>query len=45
MEREAAANMSQMSAQELKLVIDFFRTGLDLNKRHAERLRDLRIGD
>ncbi len=38
---EARAAMTRMSAEELKGVMDFFRLGIELNKRHVERVRSL----
>ena len=38
---EAMEEFSRQSVDELKLVMDFFRRGLDLNKRHLERVRNL----
>jgi DNA-binding MarR family transcriptional regulator len=39
--KEATTEMSRLSVEELKLVMDFLRTGRDLNTRHVERVRDL----
>ena len=30
-----------MTVEEMKLVMDFYREGRDLNQRHIERVRDL----
>jgi DNA-binding MarR family transcriptional regulator len=38
---EATARISRMSLEELKSVIEFFRLGIDLNRRHVERVRRL----
>jgi DNA-binding MarR family transcriptional regulator len=39
--REAMADLGRMSVEELKAVIDYHRTGRDLNERHVERVRNL----
>ena len=39
--KEAAAEIGRMSADELKLVMEFFRRGRDVNRRHIERVRSL----
>lgn len=38
---EAMAAMTRMSVEELKGVMDFFRLGIELNKRHVERVRSI----
>jgi DNA-binding MarR family transcriptional regulator len=38
---EAMAAMARMSVEELKGVMDFFRLGIELNKRQVERVRSL----
>lgn len=38
---EAMAEMERMSVEELKGVIEFFLLGIELNKRHVERVRSL----
>lgn len=38
---EATARLSRMSVEELNVVIDFLRFGIELNQRHAERVRNL----
>ncbi len=38
---EATADMTRMSVEQLKGVIEFFRRGCDLNERHVERVRKL----
>lgn len=38
---EASRAMGRMSVAQLKLVIDFFRLGRELNERHIERVRNL----
>lgn len=38
---DAMAAMTRMSVEELKGVMDFFRFGIELNKRHVERVRNL----
>ena len=37
----AQAEMSRMSVEELKTVIEFFRKGRDVNERHVDRVRAL----
>jgi DNA-binding MarR family transcriptional regulator len=39
--KEAMAEFSKMSREELKLLMDFFRRGRELNERHVERVRKL----
>jgi|SRR5215211_1988429 len=39
--REAVEELSKMSAEELRAVIEFFRYGRELNERHLERVRKL----
>jgi len=39
--KEAMTDLTRMSVDELKGVIEFFRTGTDLNERHVERVRKL----
>lgn len=39
--KEAEAEIGQMSAEELKLVMEFFRRGREVNERHVERVRNL----
>jgi DNA-binding MarR family transcriptional regulator len=39
--KDAFDQMSRMSVEELKLLIDFHRTGRDLNQRHLERVQKL----
>ena len=39
--KEAMADLGRMSEEELKAVIDYHRTGRDLNQRHVERVRNL----
>jgi DNA-binding MarR family transcriptional regulator len=36
---EATAALARMSVEELKGVMEFFRYGIELNKRHLERVR------
>jgi DNA-binding MarR family transcriptional regulator len=38
---EAMAALARMSVEELNGVLDFFRLGIALNKRHVERVRSL----
>jgi DNA-binding MarR family transcriptional regulator len=38
---EAMAELARMSLEELQGVMDFFRFGIELNKRHVERVRSL----
>jgi len=40
----AMARMAQMSVEELQGVMGFFRLGIELNKRHVERVRGLTFG-
>jgi DNA-binding MarR family transcriptional regulator len=39
--KEGMAEIGRMSAEDLKLMMDFFRRGRDLNERHVERVRKL----
>jgi DNA-binding MarR family transcriptional regulator len=39
--KDANKRLARMSVEELKLVMDFFREGRDLNQRHVERVRKL----
>jgi DNA-binding MarR family transcriptional regulator len=39
--KEAFAEIGRMSADELKLVMEFFRRGREVNERHLERVRNL----
>jgi DNA-binding MarR family transcriptional regulator len=39
--KESNATLSRMSVEELKLMMEFFRLGRDLNERHVERVRSL----
>jgi DNA-binding MarR family transcriptional regulator len=41
---EAMARLRRMSVEELNGVIEFFRFGIDLNRRHVERIRGLDLG-
>ena len=41
--RDAQAAFARMSVEELKSVIEFFRWGRDLNKRHIARVQELRF--
>jgi DNA-binding MarR family transcriptional regulator len=41
---EAMAAMARMSVEELKGVMEFFQLGIELNKRHVERVRSLSFG-
>jgi DNA-binding MarR family transcriptional regulator len=38
---EAMAELARMSVEELQGVMEFFRFGIELNKRHVERVRNL----
>jgi DNA-binding MarR family transcriptional regulator len=38
---EAMAEFAQLRAEDLELLMDFFRRGRDLNERHVERVRNL----
>ena len=40
---EARRALSRLTAEELRGVIEYFRTARELNERHAERIRDLRF--
>jgi DNA-binding MarR family transcriptional regulator len=40
---DAVAEFGRMSVEELKIVIDFFKRGRDMNQRHLERVRDLSL--
>jgi DNA-binding MarR family transcriptional regulator len=40
---EATAALSRMSVEELNGVIEFLRFGIELNERHAERVRKLEL--
>jgi DNA-binding MarR family transcriptional regulator len=39
--KEATAEIGRMSVEQLKLVMEFFRRGRDVNRRHIERVRSL----
>ncbi len=39
--KEGNAQLGRMSRQQLKLMMDYFRLGRDLNERHVERVRNL----
>jgi DNA-binding MarR family transcriptional regulator len=39
--KEAVAEIGRLSAEQLKLVMEFFRRGRDVNRRHIERVRSL----
>jgi hypothetical protein len=39
--KEAMAEIGRMSAEELKLVMEFFRRGREVNERHVVRVRNL----
>jgi DNA-binding MarR family transcriptional regulator len=39
--REAMTEIGRMSVDELKLVMEFFRRGREVNERHVERVRNL----
>lgn len=39
--KEGHAQLGRMSLEQLRLVIDYFRLGRDLNERHVERVRNL----
>jgi DNA-binding MarR family transcriptional regulator len=43
--KEAGMALSRLSLDELKGTMDFFRLGIDLNKRHIERVRNLEFDD
>ena len=42
--QEAFSEIGRMSADELRLVMDFFERGRALNERHVERVRKLEFG-
>jgi DNA-binding MarR family transcriptional regulator len=39
--KEATAEIGRLSIEQLKLVMEFFRLGRDVNRRHVERVRSL----
>jgi DNA-binding MarR family transcriptional regulator len=39
--QESEAELSRLSVEELKRLIELFRWGIDLNERHMERVRNL----
>ena len=39
--KEAVEEIGRMTVDELKLVMDFFRRGREVNERHVERVRNL----
>jgi DNA-binding MarR family transcriptional regulator len=39
--KDAFADIGRMSVEELKLVMEFFRRGREVNERHVERVRNL----
>jgi len=39
--KDASRNLGRMSAEQLRLVTEFFRLGAELSERHVERLRKL----
>jgi DNA-binding MarR family transcriptional regulator len=41
---EATARLEQLSVEDLSGIIEFFRFGIDLNRRHVERIRELDLG-